>query len=27
VVIVVGGRVVARGSWDELAGEWDHFAG
>jgi ATP-binding cassette subfamily B protein len=27
VVILVGGRVVARGRWEELAGEWGHLAG
>jgi ABC-type multidrug transport system fused ATPase/permease subunit len=27
VVILVGGRVAARGRWEELSGEWGHLAG
>jgi ABC-type multidrug transport system fused ATPase/permease subunit len=27
VVVLVGGRVAARGTWPELVGEWGHLAG
>ena len=27
VVVLLGGRAVARGTWDELADRWGHLAG